>query len=49
MSQPTYEFITAEKDGHVFTVTINRPKVMNALHPPANQEMAAAFDDFSCR
>ncbi|MDF3072746.1 MAG: Enoyl-CoA hydratase/isomerase, partial [Alphaproteobacteria bacterium] len=28
-------------------VTINRPDVMNALHPMANQELAAAFDDFA--
>ena len=27
-------------------MTINRPEVMNALHPPAQQEMEKVFDDF---
>jgi len=40
------EFSNTERDGHVFTVTINRPEVMNALHPPANRELAEAFDTF---
>jgi dehydration protein DpgD len=42
-----YEFIKYEKQGRVAKVTINRPEVMNALHPPANQELSAAFDDFA--
>ncbi len=42
-----YEFCTAERDGRVLTVTINRPERMNALHPPANAELAAVFDDFA--
>ena len=42
-----YEFIKYEKQGHVAKVTINRPEVMNALHPPANAELQAAFDDFA--
>ena len=33
-----YEFLTTEIDGHILTVTINRPDVMNALHPPAHAE-----------
>ncbi len=40
------EFCTTETDGHVLTVTINRPDVMNALHWPANQELSDVFDDF---
>jgi enoyl-CoA hydratase/carnithine racemase len=40
-----FEFISYEKEGHLATITINRPEVMNALHPPANQELAAAWDD----
>jgi enoyl-CoA hydratase/carnithine racemase len=40
------EFCSAQHDGHVLTVTIERPEVMNALHPPANAELAAIFDDF---
>ncbi len=36
-----------ERDGNLFVVTINRPDVMNACHPPTNREMAAAFDEFA--
>ena len=42
-----YEFITYEKKGRIAVVTINRPNVMNALHPPAQQELSAAWDDFA--
>lgn len=41
-----YEFCKAESDGHVLTVTMNRPEVMNALHGAANQELSEVFDDF---
>jgi crotonobetainyl-CoA hydratase len=40
------EYCEAERDGHVLTVTINRPEVMNALHPIANAELAGVWDDF---
>lgn len=36
-----------EKKEHVTVVTINRPKVLNALHPPACKEMDDAFNDFA--
>ncbi|MFN8641100.1 MAG: enoyl-CoA hydratase-related protein [Candidatus Binatia bacterium] len=42
----SYEFITYEKVDRLVTITINRPEVRNALHPPANRELAAAFDAF---
>lgn len=42
-----FEFCAAEKDGHLLTVTINRPDVMNSLHPPANFELAKVFDEFA--
>jgi enoyl-CoA hydratase/carnithine racemase len=42
-----YEFITYEKSGRIATITINRPEVRNALHPPANRELSAAFDEFA--
>jgi len=42
-----HEFIRYEKEGRLAVVTINRPEVMNALHPPAHAELAAAFDDFA--
>lgn len=41
------EFCRTERDGAILTVTIERPDVMNALHPPANQELALIFDEFS--
>ncbi len=42
-----YEFIRYEKKDRIATITINRPEVMNALHPPANLELSAAWDDFA--
>ncbi|MBI3781836.1 MAG: enoyl-CoA hydratase/isomerase family protein [Deltaproteobacteria bacterium] len=42
----SYEFIKYEKQGRLARIVINRPDVMNALHPPANQELSKAFDDF---
>jgi enoyl-CoA hydratase/carnithine racemase len=42
-----YEFIKTEADGPIFTVTINRPDVMNCLHPMGNAEMGKAFDEFA--
>ncbi len=41
------EFCTTERDGRLLTVTINRPDVMNALHPPANEELGEVFDEFA--
>lgn len=40
------EFTTVEKDGHLTIITINRADRMNSLHPPANEELAAIFDEF---
>ena len=40
------EYCTAERDGHILTVTMNRPERMNALHTHAHFEMAEIFDDF---
>jgi crotonobetainyl-CoA hydratase len=40
-------FSTTERDGHLFIVTINRPEVMNALHPPASAELSEVFDEFA--
>jgi len=39
------EFVRYEKRDHVGYVTINRPEVMNALHPPANEELSRVWDD----
>ncbi len=40
------EFCRAEREGRVLVVTMDRPEVMNALHPPANFELERVFDDF---
>lgn len=42
----SYEFIEVERAGHVLTVTLNRPSVMNAIHPPASRELDAVFNQF---
>src|SRR5258705_5446531 len=42
-----FEFVRYEKRDHTAVVTINRPDVMNALHPAANEELAQAWDDFA--
>lgn len=41
-----FEFITVDIQSRVTTVTINRPKSMNALHPYAVSEMQTAFNAF---
>src|SRR3954454_1474335 len=40
------EYSKVEIDGHLMTVTIDRPEVYNALHPMANQELSDVFDRF---
>ena len=40
------EFCKADRDGRILTVTIDRPEVMNSLHPMANVELGEIFDDF---
>ncbi|TMA81437.1 MAG: enoyl-CoA hydratase [Deltaproteobacteria bacterium] len=40
-----FEFIRYEKRDRIAYVTINRPEVMNALHPPAHEELARVWDD----
>jgi enoyl-CoA hydratase/carnithine racemase len=41
------EFSRTERDGHVLVITINRPEVMNACHPPANAELSQVWDEFA--
>jgi crotonobetainyl-CoA hydratase len=40
------EFCTAKREGRTLVVTMNRPELMNALHPPANFELEKVFDEF---
>ena len=41
------EFCLTETNGGILTVTINRPKALNALQPQHNQEFQQVFDDFA--
>jgi len=41
-----YEYILVEKEGAVGTVTLNRPKVLNALNPALMKELAEALEAF---
>ncbi|MBV1690604.1 enoyl-CoA hydratase/isomerase family protein [Novosphingobium sp. G106] len=40
------EFCDVAVDGHVMTITLNRPERRNALHTDANHELGAVFDAF---
>lgn len=41
-----YTYVRVERDGHLLTVTIDRPDARNALFPPAHEELAEVFDAF---
>ena len=45
MSSMTFENILYEKKGAVAYVTLNRPKVLNALNQKTLSELKAAFED----
>lgn len=40
------KFCTISEDDGITIITINRPEVMNSLHPPANFELEAAIQAF---
>jgi enoyl-CoA hydratase/carnithine racemase len=40
------KFVKYEKKDHLAYITLNRPEVMNALHPPCHLEMDNVWDDF---
>lgn len=40
------EFCKTEREDRLLVVTIDRPEVMNALHPPANTELEEVFNEF---
>ncbi len=46
MSPPAYRFCRYEPDGALLTITIDRPDVLNAVHPAAHAELADAFDRY---
>ncbi len=41
-----YEFLKLEREGPLTIITINRPEVYNALHPPAHWEFDKVFTEF---
>ncbi|WP_123026603.1 acetyl-CoA acetyltransferase [Mycolicibacterium stellerae] len=41
-----FEHVIVERDGHLLTITINRPEVRNALHPPAHRELDEILDAY---
>jgi crotonobetainyl-CoA hydratase len=43
----SYQFVLYEKCERVAHVTIDRPEVMNALHPPAHAELSQVWADFA--
>jgi enoyl-CoA hydratase/carnithine racemase len=45
MTRPALEFVRYEKKDRIAWVTIDRPEVMNALHPPASEELDRVWDD----
>ena len=42
-----FRHIRVARDGQVLHITIDRPEVLNALHPPAHRELARAFDRYA--
>jgi enoyl-CoA hydratase/carnithine racemase len=46
LSEQSWEYIRVERmaGGHILWVTIDRPEVRNALHPPASAELGRAWD-----
>ncbi len=42
-----YQFAEVRRDGRLTLIVLNRPNVLNALHPPACHELAEIFDDFA--
>jgi enoyl-CoA hydratase/carnithine racemase len=42
-----FEFIRYEKKDRIAKITLNRPEVMNALHPPCHGELDQALNDFA--
>jgi enoyl-CoA hydratase/carnithine racemase len=41
-----YEYLKVEREGPLTIITINRPEVYNALHPPAHWEFDKVFTEF---
>ncbi len=46
MTPQNYKYCAVEQQGSLLLVTINRPEVRNALHPPANDELDDIWNRF---
>ena len=42
----SHQFINVEKKGHISILTMNRPEVLNAIHPMISREMSEAINEF---
>src|SRR5260370_9140413 len=42
-----YHFIVVRRSSQVTTITLSRPEVMNAIHPPMHAEVQRALDAFA--
>src|SRR5258708_20083935 len=42
-----YHFIVVRRSSQVTTITLSRPEVMNAIHPPMHAELQQALDAFA--
>jgi enoyl-CoA hydratase/carnithine racemase len=47
MASDTYQHCRVERDGQIVTITIDRPHVLNSLHPEGHAELARAFDEYA--
>jgi crotonobetainyl-CoA hydratase len=47
MPNTHFTHCTLHRDGHILTITINRPEVLNALNPSGHFELERAFDLFA--
>ena len=47
MPPDDYRYCHIERDGHVVPITLNRPDVLNAMHPAGHAELARAFDAYA--
>lgn len=47
MDGETYRYCRLDRTGHVLTITLDRPEVLNSLHLPAHVELSRAFDAYA--
>lgn len=47
MAVGSYELLKLDRDGHIATITLNRPEKLNALSPQLTAEFHAALDELS--